>query len=195
MTRTITLKRTTKETDITLSLNLDGQGAHHIQTGIPFLDHMLTLFAVHGSFDVEITARGDLEVDAHHTVEDVGIVLGQAISKALGDRKGIHRYGEATLPMDETLVGVYLDLSNRSYLCYKVTYPAQKTGTFDLELIEEFFRAVAFNSGMTLHIHKICGKNGHHITEAVFKGFARALGQAVRVTGNPDILPSSKGIL
>ena len=195
MERTATLKRATKETDITLTLTLDGRGEHRIRSGIAFLDHMLILFAVHGGFDLELTARGDLEVDAHHTVEDIGIVLGQAISKALGDRKGINRYGEATLPMDEALAGVYLDLSNRPYLCYEVTYPAQKTGTFDLELIEEFFRAVTFNGGITLHIHKICGKNGHHIVEAIFKGFARALCQAVRITRDESVLPSSKGVL
>ncbi len=195
MERKISLKRVTKETDITLTLNLDGRGSPRIETGIPFMNHMLTLFAVHGGFDLEILAKGDLEVDDHHTVEDVGIVLGQAISKALGERKGITRYGEATLPMDEALAGVYLDLSNRPYLCYKVDYPAQKSGSFDLELVEEFFRAVAFNGGITLHIHKICGKNGHHIAEAVFKGFARALRQAVRVTGDGETLPSSKGVL
>ncbi|RTZ92015.1 MAG: imidazoleglycerol-phosphate dehydratase HisB [Deltaproteobacteria bacterium] len=195
MERKISLKRVTKETDITLTLNLDGRGSPRIETGIPFMNHMLTLFAVHGGFDLEILAKGDLEVDDHHTVEDVGIVLGQAISKALGERKGITRYGEATLPMDEALAGVYLDLSNRPYLCYKVDYPAQKSGSFDLELVEEFFRAVAFNGGITLHIHKICGKNGHHIAEAVFKGFARALCQSVRVTGDGETLPSSKGVL
>ena len=193
MERNISLKRVTKETDITLTLNLDGTGSYKIETGIPFMNHMLTLFAVHGGFDLEILARGDLEVDDHHTVEDMGIVLGQAISKALGERKGITRYGEATLPMDEALAGIYLDLSNRPYLCYKVDYPAQKTGAFDLELVEEFFRAVAFNGGITLHIHKICGKNGHHISEAIFKGFARALRQAVQITG--EALPSSKGVL
>ncbi len=195
MERTISLKRVTKETDITLTLNLDGKGTCSIETGIPFMDHMLNLFAVHGGFDLDITAKGDLEVDDHHTVEDMGIVLGQAISKALGERKGINRYGEATLPMDEALVGVYLDLSNRPYLCYQVVYPVQKTGAFDLELIEEFFRALSFNGGITLHIHKICGKNGHHIAEAAFKGFARALSQAVQVTGDEAVPPSSKGVL
>ncbi len=195
MERTVSLKRTTKETDITLTLNLDGKGEHRIETGIPFLDHMLTLFAVHGGFDLNLTARGDLEVDAHHTVEDVGIVLGQAVSKVLGNRRGIARYGGATLPMDEALAGVYLDLSNRPFLCYEVTFSAQKTGTFDMELIEEFFRAVAFNGGITLHIHKLCGKNGHHIAEAIFKGFARALRQAVAMAGDAKALPSSKGVL
>ena len=192
--RTISLKRVTKETDITLTLNLDGKGTGTIKSGIPFLDHMLTLFAVHGGFNLDVQARGDVDVDDHHTVEDVGIVLGQAVSKALDDRKGINRYGEATLPMDEALAGIYLDLSNRPYLCYEVTFPAQKTGSFDLELIEEFFRAVAFNGGITLHIHKLCGKNGHHIAEAIFKGFARALRRAVERNADGS-LPSSKGVL
>jgi imidazoleglycerol-phosphate dehydratase len=192
--RTISLKRVTKETDITLTLNLDGKGTGTIKSGIPFLDHMLTLFAVHGGFNLDVQARGDVDVDDHHTVEDIGIVLGQAVSKALDDRKGINRYGEATLPMDEALAGIYLDLSNRPYLCYEVTFPAQKTGSFDLELIEEFFRAVAFNGGITLHIHKLCGKNGHHIAEAIFKGFARALRRAVERNADGS-LPSSKGVL
>ena len=195
MERIATLKRTTKETDITLRLNLDGEGRYNIKSGIPFLDHMLALFAVHGAFDLDLQARGDLEVDDHHTVEDVGIVLGQAISKTLGDRKGITRYGEATLPMDEALTGVYLDLSNRPYLRYEVTYPNPRTGTFDLDLVEEFFRAVSQNAGMTLHIHKIWGKNGHHIAEAIFKGFARALDTATSMGKRGSELPSSKGVL
>ena len=195
MERKATLKRVTQETDITLSLNLDGEGRYAIAAGIPFLEHMLTLFAVHGGFDLEIRASGDLQVDAHHTVEDIGIVLGQAITKTLGDRRGIARYGEATLPMDEALIGVYLDLSNRPYLCYEVSFPVPRTGTFDLELVEEFFRAVSQNAGMTLHIHKICGKNGHHIAEAMFKGFARALKSATRLEGNTGNVPSSKGVL
>ncbi len=195
MKRKATLKRTTKETEISLTLNLDGSGRQTIESGIPFLDHMLTLFAVHGGFDLDLVAQGDLEVDGHHTVEDIGIVLGQAISRALGERGGIARFGEATLPMDEALAGVYLDLSNRPYLCYEVNFPTQKTGTFDLELVEEFFRAVSQNAGMTLHIHKICGKNGHHIAEAIFKGFARALKDAVRVGEWGTGIPSSKGVL
>jgi len=195
MERMAVLERETRETHITLSLNLDGTGRYAIETGIPFLDHMLTLFAVHGLFDLEVRAMGDLEVDAHHTVEDLGIVLGQAISEALGERRGIVRYGEATLPMDESLVGVYLDLSNRPYLCYQVSFSASKTGTFDLELVEEFFRAVSQNAGMTLHIHKVCGKNGHHIVEAIFKGFARALDAAIRVGRGGKKIPSSKGVL
>lgn len=195
MERSISLRRSTKETDIALTLNLDGKGDHDIKTGVPFLDHMLTLFAVHGDFDLEIHAKGDIEVDYHHTVEDIGIVLGQAISKALGGRKGINRYGEATLPMDEALTGVYLDLSNRPYLCYKVTYSTAKTGSFDLELIEEFFRAVSFNGGITMHIHKLCGKNGHHIAEAIFKGFARALDIATGMVKSGKVSPSSKGVL
>lgn len=195
MERIISLKRATKETAVTLTLNLDGKGTYNIKTGLPFLDHMLTLFAVHGAFDLEIHAKGDLEVDDHHTVEDIGIVLGQAISKALSDRKGINRYGEATIPMDEALAGVYLDLSNRPYLCYKVTYLTPRSGAFDLELIEEFFRAVSFNGGITLHIHKLCGKNGHHIAEAIFKGFAIALDIATRTGQSGLAVPSSKGVL
>ncbi len=189
------MKRTTKETDISLTLNMDGEGHCHVDSGIPFLDHMLTNFAIHGAFDLELSAKGDIEVDDHHTVEDIGIVLGQAISQALGERKGITRYGEATLPMDDALVGVYLDLSNRPYLCYKVTYPTPKSGNFDLELVEEFFRAISHNAGISLHIHRICGKNGHHIVEAIFKGFARALAEATRPVGNGSTIPSSKGIL
>ena len=195
MERIATVKRTTKETDVSLSLNLDGTGRSAISSGIPFLDHMLTLFAAHGGFDLDLQATGDLEVDGHHTVEDIGIVLGQAISKALGDRKGITRFGEATLPMDEALAGVYLDLSNRPYLCYEVSFPSQKTGTFDMELLEEFFRAVSQNAGMTLHIHKLCGRNGHHIAEAVFKGFARALGAATSLSPRQSGIPSTKGVL
>ncbi len=195
MERVATLKRTTRETEISLSLKLEGKGYHEIATGVAFLDHMLTLLAVHGRFDLSVKARGDIEVDDHHTVEDVGIVLGQALSSALGQRRGIRRYGEATLPMDEALVGVYLDLSNRPYLMYDVSFPSQKTGTFDLELIEEFFRAIAVHGGVTLHIVKLRGKNGHHIAEAIFKGFARALREAVRLDGDGDSLPSSKGVL
>lgn len=195
MARKTTIKRTTKETSIALSIDLDGKGSCEISTGIPFFDHMLTLFSVHGGFDLKLEARGDIEVDHHHTVEDVGIVLGQCISKALGDRKGITRYGEMTLPMDEALVGIYMDLSNRPYLCYEVSFSANRTGTFDLELVEEFFRAVSIHGGITLHIHKLCGKNGHHIVEAIFKGFARALAKAVAITSDPRCIPSSKGVL
>lgn len=188
------IERTTKETSISLALNLDGEGIYHGTTGVPFLDHMFALFSVHGFFDLEINAAGDTEVDDHHTVEDLGICLGQALSGCLGDKAGIARYGSCFLPMDETLVRVVLDLSNRPFLHYQAAVTEQKLGSFDTMLSKEFFRAVCQHAGLTLHIDLLHGENGHHIIEAVFKGFARALAAAVRPLDDGRVL-SSKGCL
>ena len=195
MMRVVELNRKTKETDISLKLNLDGTGKSVIDTGIGFLDHMLTLFAAHGRFDLELTCKGDLNVDAHHTVEDTGIVLGKAISDALGSRESILRYGSSIIPMDESLALVSLDLSKRPYLIFDVPFSSPKVGEMDTELFEEFFMALAVNSGMTLHIKLMYGKNNHHIIEAVFKAFARSLKEAV--TNDPSIqgVMSTKGLL
>lgn len=187
--------RITRETDIQLTLLVDGTGTAKIDTAVPFLDHMLTLFAVHGFFDLEIKATGDVEVDDHHTVEDVGICLGQAFAKALGDKSGINRYGLSYLPMDETLTRVVVDLSNRPFLHYGVAVPDQKLGTFDTALALEFMRAFSQHAGVSLHIDLLHGENSHHIIEAIFKGLARAMAQA---TGANDLVTgtlSSKGML
>lgn len=193
--RNAAIRRTTRETDIDLSLALDGSGQATIRTGVGFMDHMLTLFAVHGLFDLEIAATGDIEVDDHHTVEDVGISLGMAFAQALGDKGGICRYGHAYVPMDETLVRVCVDCSNRPYLHYDVRVTEAKIGTFDPPLAKEFLRAFALHAGLTLHVDLLHGENGHHILEAVFKALARALAIAVgrhpRVSGQL----SSKGVL
>ncbi len=188
------IERTTKETSISLVINLDGEGKYQITTGVPFLDHMLTLFAVHGFFDLKLEAKGDTEVDDHHTVEDIGICLGKALSQALQDKSGIARYGSCFLPMDETLVRVVVDLSNRPFLHYNAPVTEQKLGTFDTLLCKEFFRAVCQHAGLTLHIDLLHGENGHHIIEAVFKGFARAIAEAVRPLAAGKVL-SSKGCL
>lgn len=188
------VSRKTNETDIQLDLVLDGSGKADIKTGVPFLDHMLTLFAVHGFFDLQLKADGDTEIDDHHTVEDIGICLGQVISIALGDKGGIARYGSCYLPMDETLARVVLDISNRPYLHYDATVREQKLGTFDTSLCEEFFRAVSQHGGLTLHIDLLHGENGHHIIEAIFKGFGRALNSAVARIAIAGSL-SSKGCL
>ncbi len=189
------VQRKTKETDVNLSLLVDGKGANTIHCGVPFLDHMLTLFAVHGFFDIELQASGDTEVDDHHSVEDIGICLGQAFAQALGDKGGIARYGLSYLPMDETLVRVVVDVSNRPYLHYDAPVPDQKLGTFDTALAPEFMRAFAQHAGVTLHIDLIHGSNSHHIIEAIFKGLARAMCQATeKVTGLTGSL-SSKGVL
>jgi len=187
--------RKTKETDIRLVLNLDGEGKSTVASGIGFLDHMLCLLAGHGRFDLELSCTGDLHVDSHHTVEDIGIVLGKAISEALGGRESIKRYGSALIPMDESLAQVALDLSNRPFLYYDVPFTNPQVGEMDTEMFEEFFRAVAVNAGMTLHISLLHGKNNHHIIEAVFKAFARALREAV--TPDPSIkgVNSTKGVL
>lgn len=194
--RTAALERNTAETKISLKLDLDGTGAGKIDTGCGFLDHMLTLFARHGDFDLTLTCQGDTQVDDHHTVEDVGIVLGQAFTKALGDKRGIRRYGQSLLPMDETLVLVGCDLSGRDYLGWSVTLPAAKVGTFDTELAKEFWLGFVRNCPGALHFHQLAGENTHHILEACFKGAGRALKEAVA----PDEkhageIPSTKGLL
>ena len=190
------LKRKTAETDIELSLTLDGTGKSSIDTGCGFLDHMLTLFASHGRFDLNVSCKGDTNVDFHHSVEDVGICLGKAFSDAIGVCKGIKRYGNMILPMDESLVLCALDVSGRAYLNYDVSIAAEKIGDFDTELIEEFFYAFVRNSGVTLHIKRLDGRNAHHIAEAAFKAFARALRQAVEIDmQSKDEIPSTKGVL
>lgn len=178
MSRKAEIKRKTNETDITVSLNIDGTGRGTIDTQIPFMDHMLRLLAAHSFMDLDITARGDIEVDHHHTIEDIGICLGAVINEALGDRKGISRYGEAHLPMDETLVRVVLDLSNRPFLAYNVPPTLRASGSFDVGLIKEFLRAFVNHGGITLHVDLIHGEEPHHVTEAIFKGLARSLDSA-----------------
>ena len=195
MLRTAAIARKTAETDITLSLNLDGTGAGKIATGVGFFDHMLTLFAKHSLMDLDVAARGDLHIDAHHTVEDVGICLGKAIAQAVGDKAGITRYGSMTLPMEETLVTAALDLSGRVKFIYKVVIPAAKVGEFDTELVEEFWQAVAANVPMNLHLVLHHGTNSHHIAEGLFKATARALRQAVAIDPRQTGVPSSKGSL
>lgn len=194
--RTASVARKTTETDISLSLDLDGTGKTEISTGCGFFDHMLTLFGRHGSFDLILTCRGDTQVDYHHTVEDIGIALGKAFAQALGDGRGIRRYGSFLLPMDEALVQVALDVSGRAYLAYGLTIPVEKVGDFDTQLTEEFLRALAFNMGLTLHITSMAGVNGHHIIEAAFKALGRALGQAVSIDEKrAGEIPSTKGTL
>lgn len=193
--RTTTLQRTTKETDIRLLLNLDGSGIARIRTGVGFLDHMLTLFAVHGFFDLEIEATGDVEVDDHHTVEDLGICLGQALARALGDKAGIARYGQAYVPMDETLARVCVDCSNRPFLHYQVDIREEKIGQFDVPLAKEFFRALVLHARVTMHIDLLHGENGHHILEAIFKAFGRALASATAKDSRVCGQLSSKGML
>ena len=194
--RTSEIKRTTKETDIALSLCLDGTGKTEIRTGVGFLDHMLMLFASHGRFDLSVCCTGDVNVDDHHSVEDVGICLGQALREALGDCRGITRYGSMLLPMDEALVQCVLDISGRGYLVYHAEIPSQKVGTFDTELVEEFFLALVRSAGLTLHIRQLDGRNSHHIIEAMFKAFGRALSAAVKIDeSRRDEIPSTKGNL
>jgi len=189
------VSRETKETQIRLSLLLDGSGLVDLQSGVPFLDHMLTLFAAHGFFDLNIDAQGDLDVDAHHTVEDLGICLGGALSKALADRKGIRRYGHAVVPMDEARATVTLDLSNRPFLVYQVPALSSQVGRFETELVPEFFRAFCQHGGVTLHIQVPYGANTHHILEAIFKAFGRALDEATSLDERRQGVPSSKGSL
>jgi imidazoleglycerol-phosphate dehydratase len=189
------VRRKTKETAVALTLNLDGSGKHSIVTGIPFFDHMLSLLTYHSRMDLSLKAKGDIGVDGHHTVEDVGISLGDGIRKALGEAKGIQRYGMATIPMDEALVSVAVDLSMRPYLVFQMKLRRSKIGTFDPELVEEFFKALCNHARITLHINLLYGRNSHHMVEAVFKGFGRALREAVSIDERASEIPSTKGIL
>lgn len=194
--RTAEVNRRTAETDISLVLNLDGRGESQIDSGCGFLDHMLTLFAKHGAFNLTVTCKGDTQVDDHHTVEDIGICLGQAFAKALGDKKGIVRYGSMLLPMDEALILTAVDLSGRGCLEYDLTLPAEKVGTFDTELAEEFWLGFVRNAACTLHVRQLNGRNAHHILEGSFKSVARSLRQAVAVDAAfADEIPSTKGVL
>jgi imidazoleglycerol-phosphate dehydratase len=195
VSRSATIERKTAETDIRLSLELDGAGHSRIATGVGFLDHMLTLFARHGLFDLEVSARGDLEVDQHHTVEDVGICLGMALKEAVGDKRGIVRYGDLTVPMDEALVLASLDLSGRPFAACDLDVRERRIGEFDAELVPEFFRALATNAGLTLHLRQLAGENGHHIVEAAFKALGRALDMATRLDPRVQDVPSTKGLL
>ena len=190
------IERKTAETDIRLTIDLDGTGRSDIHTGVGFLNHMLTLFARHGAFDLEVSCQGDTCVDDHHSVEDIGIALGEAFREALGDKRGIRRYGDITLPMDEALILAAADLSGRGGLYYALDIPTEKVGTFDTELTEEFFTALARNGGITLHLRQLAGKNAHHIIEGAFKACARALRQAVSIDPDcPGEIPSTKGTL
>jgi imidazoleglycerol-phosphate dehydratase len=193
--RKATVNRKTLETDIRLQVNLDGTGASRVCTGIGIFDHMLELFSKHSRIDMHLTARGDLQVDAHHTVEDIGICLGEGIKKALGRKEGIVRYGFCNLPMDEALASVAVDLSGRSYLRYEVKMGRRKIGAFDFQLVEEFFQALVNNAGLTLHIELLSGRNPHHIIEAIFKGVARAVAMAISRSGKERGIPSTKGTL
>ena len=195
MSRTAQIDRKTAETDIQLSLNLDGSGQSDISTGVGFFDHMLELFCRHGCLDLQVKANGDLHVDAHHTVEDVGICLGQALKESLGDKQGIRRYGSFTLPMEETLVSTALDLSGRFYMVFQATFPAPKIGDFDTELVREFWQAVAANGQFNLHVVLHHGFNSHHISEAIFKSAARSLRMAVESDPRMPGVPSTKGTL
>jgi imidazoleglycerol-phosphate dehydratase len=196
LSRIATLARKTSETDISLELNLDGTGQTDIATGIGFFDHMLTAFGRHGLFDLKILAKGDLHIDAHHTVEDVGIVLGQVFAKALGDKRGISRFGQASVPMDEALVDAVVDLSGRAHLSWTVAFPRPMLGEMDTQLFEEFFRAFSGNALMTMHVSQRAGTNAHHVAEAAFKAAARALKAAVAIEPRvADAIPSTKGQL
>ncbi|MEA4964775.1 MAG: imidazoleglycerol-phosphate dehydratase HisB [Oscillospiraceae bacterium] len=194
--RTAEATRTTAETDIRVSWNLDGAGRSEIATGVGFLDHMLTLFARHGGFDLAVSCKGDTAVDDHHSVEDIGIALGQAFQAAVGDKRGVTRYGSMLLPMDEALVLCALDLSGRGTLASTLSLPTEKIGSFDTELLEEFFLGFVREARMTLHFQQLAGKNSHHIAEAAFKAFGRALAQAVAIDRKrPGEIPSTKGVL
>ena len=194
--RAASVDRRTNETDVSVSLSLDGAGKAAVATGIGFLDHMLELFARHALFDLEVKVAGDLQVDQHHTAEDTGIALGQALARALGEKKGIRRYADVHLPMDETLTRVALDISGRPFLVFRTTFPTEKIGAFDTELVREFFQAFAVNAGLTLHVETLYGDNSHHIAESCFKGLARALRAAVAVEPREEgRVPSTKGAL
>jgi imidazoleglycerol-phosphate dehydratase len=196
MDRKAKIIRKTKETDIRLTLNLDGKGISEINTGIPFIDHMLDLMCAHGFMDVKILAKGDTEIDYHHTVEDLGICFGEAISKSIGEKKGIRRYGHAIVPMDESLAGVVIDICNRPYLAYRVSLKNRRTGSFDISLIREFFRALVTHSGITMHVDLMSGNDPHHVAESIFKAFGRALDMAVSVEKRlQGEVPSTKGML
>lgn len=195
MERKALIERKTGETDISLELNLDGEGILKGKTGIGFFDHMLHLLARHGGFDLTIEVTGDLQVDGHHTVEDLGICFGQALATALGDKKGIRRYGSAWVPMDEALILTVLDLSGRAFLRVQYTLPSSQVGNFDTELVEEFWRAFSLHGGVTIHIKQEAGKNTHHIIEAIFKSVGRALKEAVSIDPREKGIPSTKGIL
>ncbi|MDE6953215.1 MAG: imidazoleglycerol-phosphate dehydratase HisB [Erysipelotrichales bacterium] len=194
--RISSIDRQTKETCIQMTLQIDGNGIAKVDTGVGFMNHMLELFAFHSGFDLEVKCQGDIVVDSHHTVEDLGIVLGECIKEALGDKKGIYRYGQMSVPMDETLVTTTLDLSGRPYLVYNATLPLGMLGNYETEMTKEFFKAVSDHALMTLHINQAYGENTHHIIEAMFKSFARALKQAVSIDEkNKDLIVSSKGML
>ncbi len=193
--RVATICRTTKETKIELTLNLDGTGKTQINTGIGFLDHMLNSFARHGLFDLSVSVDGDLEVDCHHTIEDTGIVLGQAIAKAVGEKKSMQRYGSIILPMDETLILCAIDLSGRPYLVFDANFTTDRVGNYDTEMVKEFFYAVSYSSGMNLHIRQLAGENNHHIIEGIYKAFAKALDQATRIDSRIVDVLSTKGSL
>lgn len=195
MNRLSEIKRKTDETDIELNLNLDGDGTFKGSTGIGFLDHMLTLFSKHGLIDLEIKADGDLVVDSHHTVEDIGIVLGSAVKEALKDKAGIKRYGTSFVPMDEALAAISLDISGRPFLVFDAKFTVDKLGNFDTEMVEEFFRAFAVNGGITLHARVLYGKNNHHMIEALFKALGRALGEAITIDQRIKGVMSTKGVL
>lgn len=195
MPRSAKIERNTNETKIKLSLLIDGTGKSSIKSSVPFLDHMLDLFTRHGLFDLKLEAKGDIDIDFHHTVEDIGIVLGTAFKQALGDKKGIRRYGQATVPMDETLASVAVDISGRPYLVYNADLPTARIGDFDTELVQEFFQAFTNNCGMNLHINVMYGSNAHHIAEACFKAFARAMDAATQLDSRISGVMSTKGVL
>jgi len=195
MTRTSQVKRSTKETEIEVSLDLDGQGESEIDTSIPFLDHMLSQLSRHGYFDIKLKAKGDIQIDYHHTVEDVGIALGEAFTKALGDKKGIRRFADTQAPLNEALAQTVIDISGRGYFVFNATLPKSKIGEFDVELVPEFFQAFATNAGITLHINCPYWENLHHVVEALFKSFARALDIACSLDSRTDQVPSTKGKL
>lgn len=193
--RSSKVKRTTNETDIQLSFNIDGSGNTKLETEVPFLNHMLDLFTRHGQFDLDVIARGDIEIDDHHTVEDIGICLGRCLKEALGDKKGIRRYASVFVPMDEALVQVVIDLSNRPHLEYRAQYPSQQVGTFSTELVHEFLWKLALEAGMTLHVIVHYGHNTHHMIEAIFKALGRALDEATSIDPRVKGVPSTKGVL
>jgi imidazoleglycerol-phosphate dehydratase len=193
--RAAEVHRATKETDIRVRIGLDGEGRYRVETGVPFLNHMLELFSRHGFFDLEVEGKGDLDVDAHHTVEDVGLTLGEAIRRALADKRGIRRFGAATVPLDEALVSVVVDLSGRPFFVYDVKLEQERIGTFDVELVHDFLLALTNQIGMNLHVHMISGRNPHHIIEASFKGLARALSEAASADPRVKGVLSTKGVL